>query len=57
MSHWRRVRIYQIRVSFLVPGVELEDEVTVRKHPIVAIAMLVLRECADSQQLLIPTAA
>jgi hypothetical protein len=57
MPRRRRVRVDQIRVIFLVPGMELEDQVTVIKHPIVAIAMLVLRERIDSQELSVPAAA
>ncbi len=57
MSRWRHVRVDKIRVILLVPSMDLEDQVTVTKYPIINIAMLVLRECADSQQLLIPAAA
>jgi hypothetical protein len=57
MSRWRQVRVDKIGVILLVPGMELEDQVTVRNYPIINIAMLVLRECADSQQMLIPAAA
>jgi len=57
MSRWRQIRVDKIRVILLVPGMDLEDQVTVTKYPIINIAMLVLRECADSQQLLIPAAA
>jgi hypothetical protein len=57
MSRWRQVRVDKIRVILLVPGMDLEDQLTVTKYPIINIAMLVFRECADSQQLLIPAAA
>jgi hypothetical protein len=57
MSRWRHVRVDKIRVILLVPSMDLEDQVTVIKYPIINIAMLVLRECTDSRQLLIPTAA
>jgi hypothetical protein len=57
MSGWRQVGVDKIGVILLVPSMDLEDQVTVIKYPIINIAMLVLRECADSQQLLIPAAA
>src|ERR1700692_2471655 len=57
MSEWRRFRVDEIRVILLVPGMELEDQLTVAKHTIIAIAMLMLGKCVDSQQPLIPAAA
>ena len=57
MSRWRQVAVNKIRVILLVPGMELEDQVTAAIDPIIGIAMHVLGECADSQQLLIPAAA
>ncbi|MGA7869258.1 MAG: hypothetical protein WCA22_00025, partial [Candidatus Binatus sp.] len=57
MSMWRRVRIDKIRVILLVPRVELEDQLTITKHPIIAIAMLMLRERVDTEQSFVPAAA
>jgi len=57
MSRWCQIRVDKIRMSLLVPRMNLEDEVTRTKYPIINIAMLVLRECVDSQQCLIPAAA
>jgi hypothetical protein len=57
MSRPRRVRVDQIRMIFLVPGVELEDQVTAAKEPIVVIAMTMLGESVDSEELSVPAAA
>jgi len=57
MSRWRQISVNKIRVILLVPRMQLEDQVTVTIDPIINIAMLVLRECADLQQLPIPAAA
>jgi len=54
---WRRVRVDEIRVILLIPCMELKDQATVTKHLIVAIAVLVLRERVDSQQLSVPSSA
>ncbi len=57
MSRRRQIRVNKIRVILLVPGMELEDQLTVTIYPIIYIAMLVLGKCTDSQQLPIPAAA
>src|ERR1700722_4848008 len=57
MPTWCGVRIDKIRVMLFVPRMELKDQVTVTEHPIVGIPMLMLRECAGPQQMLVPAAA
>lgn len=48
MSGLRSSRVDEIRVILLVPSMELEDQVTVTKHRLIDIAMLMLRERLDS---------
>ncbi len=43
MSRWRHIRVNKIRVILLVPGMELEDQVTVTKYPIMPFPLLVAK--------------
>ena len=57
MSEWGQISVDEIGVILLVPGVELEDQAVVGKYPIISVAMLVIRECVGSEQVLIPSGA
>lgn len=54
MPNRRGVRINQGRVVVFVPGMELKNKLTRLEHPIIEIAMAVLWERVESEQLLIP---
>jgi len=57
MSNRRRVRVDEIWVIVVIPRMELEDQMTITKHRIIANAMFMLGERLESEQRFVPATA
>jgi len=50
MSRRCRLGVDQIRMMFLIPSMELEDQLTIAKKPVILIAMFVFWQGITSEQ-------
>ena len=39
---WRCVRVDEVRMIFLIPGMQLKNQVSIAKHPVISVAVLML---------------
>src|SRR5580692_4419448 len=56
MSHGCGIRVDEVRVFLLVPGVELENERAVGEEAIVDLSVRVIAEVLDAEERRVPTA-
>jgi hypothetical protein len=53
----RGIGVDEVGVIFLIPGMELKDEFIAALHPIVRVAMRMVRKRIEPEQLPVPSAA
>ena len=57
VAGWRRVRIDQVGMLFLVAGMQLKNHLTRAEDPVVHVTMAVIRERVRCEQLAVPATA
>jgi len=57
MARRRSSGVDEVGVSFVIPSVELKNELAAAQHSLVHVAMRMFGKCIEPEQLLIPTTA